>query len=298
MNMNKLMNALRTARSGLAHLAQQATQSLAHRNLPPLGQVVTAVSYQTQAALAGPGGLAQLGPLGSLGNGPSFIVNRAMGGRKPIKVELLVVDDLTRSAVNRAQVIGQITRLCFDDLQKAIGDLSFGYVGSRDREQGEADELRVTLGTADQVLREQQLVIRDGGGDAAETFADTLVDCLNTYPFTHAADVVRAVLLLCTDYTKPTAAGLSPLQVGQLFAQHRTHLFVVGEPGSNTAEMVQGAGAFGGGFIELTANPGPQELAVVATRLTGTLVGTLSTAGTGTVPGRPLYPTGLTVPTP
>ncbi len=230
--------------------------------------------------------------------GPAVTLHRANGGRKPVRVELLLIDDLSFSAQNRAQVIQDVTRLAFETLEKAAIEARFGYLGARDRGYGEADELRITHGSSAQVLREQMTVVRAGGGDQAETFGDSILDALDVYPFSRAPDVVSAILLVCTDDSKPTTAGLSMHQVGERCHAARTHVFVVGEPGSNTEDIVLGAGVHGGGFLELKANPSPQEVQLIARRLTGTLVGSLNQATTGTVPASALVPTGLTVPGP
>lgn len=230
--------------------------------------------------------------------GPAVTLQRANGGRKPVRAEVLLIDDLSLSALNRAQVIQDVTRQAFETLDKAAVEARFGYVGARDRQQGETDELRITHGSSAQVLREQVTVVRAGGGDAAETFGDSILDALDTYPFTRAPDVVAAILLVCTDHSKPTAAGLSMRQVGERCHAARVHVCVVGEPGSNTEDIVRGAGAHGIGFLELKANPSPQDVQLIARRLTGTLVGSLNQAGTGTVPASALVPTGLTVPGP
>lgn len=230
--------------------------------------------------------------------GPAVTLQRANGGRKPVRVELLLIDDLSQSAHNRAQVIHGVTRMAFETLEKAAIEVRFGYLGARDRGYGEADELRITHGSSAQVLREQMTVVRAGGGDAAETFGDSIVDALDIYPFTRAPDVVAALLLVCTDNSKPTAGGLSMRQVGERCHAARTHVFVVGEPGSNTEDIVLGAGAHGGGFLELKASPSQQEVQLIARKLTGTLVGSLNQATTGTLPASALVPTGLTVPGP
>jgi hypothetical protein len=257
------------------------------------GASATSPHMLTEVAFAtGPTGL----PFGA--GGPAVKLNRANGGRKPVRVELLVIDDLTLSAHNRAQVICETTRSAFEALEQTALEARFGYLGSRDRGHGEADELRVVHGTAAQVLREQMTVTRAGGGDAPETFGDSLLDALDTYPFTHAPDVVSALLLLCTDDSKPTQGGLSMEAVGERCRLARKHVFVVGEPGSNTEAIVLGAGAFGGGFLELKANPTPQEVQLIARRLTGTLVGSLNQLSTGTVPASALVPSGFTVPGP
>lgn len=253
--------------------------------------VLTQVQLNTGAVAA---------PLGLGSSGPGIVLNRANGGRKPIKIELLVMDDLTDSAKNRAQVIADTTRSAFETLEKSAMQVQFGYMGCRDRDFGEADEVRITSGTAAQVLREQLTVVRAGGGDPPEPFGDSVLDALDSYPFTHAPDVSGAILLLCTDSTKPTRSGLTPYQVGERCKAARKYVFVVGEPGSNTEDFVRGAGAFGGGFMELKANPTEAEVKFIAQKLTGTLVGTLSGVATGTVPPstQTLRPTGHTVPAP
>lgn len=256
-----------------------------------LSPVLTLVKFNTGAVVA---------PLGLGSAGPGIVLNRANGGRKPIKIELLVLDDLTESALNRAQVIADTTRTAFETLERSALQVQFGYIGCRDRDYGEADEVRITHGTSAQVLREQLTVVRAGGGDPAEPFGDSVLDALDSYPFTNAPDVAGAIVLLCTDHSKPTRSGLTPFQVGERCKAARKHIFVVGEPDSNTEDFVRGAGAFGGGFMELKASPTEAEVKFIAQKLTGTLVGTLSGVATGTVPPKTQTqrPSGSTVPAP
>lgn len=279
---------LRALGTALQSAWQALRQRLSPGATPALPAVLSQVRFMSVAA-------APVAPTGVFGNGPALQLNRANGGRKPVKVELLVVDDLTASAANRAQVIQAITQEAFQALGKAVLEVKFGYLGSRDRDYQESDELRVIHGGADQVLREQLTVVRAGGGDAAETFGDSLIDALDNYPFSRAPDVVAGVLLLCTDHSKPTRQGLSLTEVGERFKTSRTHVFVVGERGSNTEEIVPAAGAFGGGFIELSAQADPDEIKVVAQKLTGTMVGTFGNASTGTIR---ISPSGTTIPNP
>ncbi|MBQ0942252.1 hypothetical protein KAK07_02765 [Ideonella sp. 4Y16] len=243
-------------------------------------------------------------PLGALfaPGGPSVQLQRANGGRKPVKIELVQVDDLTESVLNRAQVIADTSRAALEALEKTALEVRFGYIGARDRDYGEADEVRVIHGSSAQLLREQQTVVRAGGGDPEEPFGDTLIELLEGYPFTQSPDVVRAVLLTCNGHSKPTRQGLSPLQVGERLRDARTFICVVGEAGSNTEDFVTGAGAYGIGFLELHSQPTPQQVQAIAHKLTGTLMGSLTQTGTGTLPDAgpisQLQPTGYTLPNP
>ena len=51
--------------------------------------------------------------------GPAVKLYRANGGRKPVRVELLLIDDLSLSPHDRAQVIQDVTKTAFETLEKA-----------------------------------------------------------------------------------------------------------------------------------------------------------------------------------
>ena len=290
--LNSLSRGLRHVVQGCRHAIEQWVSPVA-----PLESMVMAAAYASQAH-----GVAQAAPMPRT----QVVVQRALNGRKPGQLELVVVDDGTLSSVGRAEVMATITEHLTQGLRKALAQVSYGYIVSRDRQEGEHDEWRVVQGTAEQVLREQALVIRAGGGDAAECFADTLMEVIDRYPFTYSQDVVRVVLLVCTDDTKPTLHGLDAAQVGQALADRRTHLVVAGEPHSNTRDLVSSAGRYGLMFWDLSAQPTPEALAKVTAGVTSTVVGTVSSGGTVPMAGASANtsantsttPTGQTVPNP
>lgn len=235
-------------------------------------------------------------PQGIFGGGPVVGIQRALGGKKPVACDVLVIDDGTGSGKPWAAGIEKGTEMVVRTLTAKLAAVSFGYTVSRDRDVGEADEQRLANVDGDQLLREQKLIVRDGGGDPEETFGDSVMDAVSGYPFNHASDVSRAIVLLTTSNSKPTAAGLAPFQVGEEVAKRKIYLFVVGEPGSNVEDMVKGAGKYGGGFFHLSLNPSQAEVDQMAARLTATIMGTVSNPAAGTVPTGTVRPSGTIRP--
>lgn len=213
------------------------------------------------------------------GGGPMVKMNQAMGGKKPIKAEIAVADDGTASGIPWAAGIEMSLGMAVASLESKLAQVGWGYVVSRDRQEGESDELRVMNGTGAQIIREQQLLGssggRAGGGDPHETFGDTVIDLLNSYPFDPSGDTSNCILFFTTSSTKPTASGLSPNEVGKLVADRKIWLFIVGEDGSNMLEMAKGAGNYGA-FFPLSNHPSQTEVDLMTTKLTATIAGSIS----------------------
>ena len=202
----------------------------------------------------------------------------AGGGIKPASASILVMEDLTGSAVEWAEAIRNVTRQLVPRLESALASVTWGYRGCRDIDVGESDEQRLVEGSGADLLREQAAGKREGGGDADETFADSLEYALESYTFSPLREASKGVVLFQTSSTKPARSGRSLEEIGALFKQRRIRLFVVGTPGSNLERVTDAAGDHGF-FIELTAKPNGVESEAVAKVLLATMKGTLSQAG-------------------
>lgn len=195
-------------------------------------------------------------------------------GLKPSSASILVIEDGTGSAQARAQAIAKATEQVVPRLESALAHVTWGYRVSRDIEEGESDEQRLVEGSGADLLREQAAVDHTGGGDADETFADSIEWALSDYTFSAAPDANKAVLLFQTSSTKPPQSGRSLEQIGEEFRERRIYLFVIGTQGSNMEQITDAAGSYGF-FIELSENPSGAEAARVAETLLATMKSTL-----------------------
>ncbi len=204
---------------------------------------------------------------------------------KPIYVNMLIGDDETGSGNTWKVHIENSTEHVLTELGKRFAGIKYSYISMGDRAIGEKDKLRLQNATAEEVLREQKMLVREGGGDAAETFLWTMDDVLRDpalLPRTRSNEA-RGLLLLTTDDTKPLPDGRSLEEFAQQFRQSKIYLFVVGTPGSNMERVAQ---MCGGDFFALDLNPSAAEAERVAARLAQTVAATVRTPadGAGTTP--------------
>lgn len=205
-------------------------------------------------------------------------------GVKPIAVNLYICDDATGSGAAWAKGIEVMTKALTIELEAKFAQVKYSYIGMRDQDIGERDEVRLKNGTAEELLREQKLLRREGGGDAAETFFQTVEDLLNDPSF--AVDTghseARGLVLKTTSDSKPAREN-SVQDLGRELKSRRIHLYVVGTPGSNMQELVDAAQ---GDFFPLDVNPSTAEAQRMASALAATVAATVSAGGTAREPGK------------
>lgn len=196
-----------------------------------------------------------------------------INGKRPEHVKISYNDDASGSGAPWARSIEAITGHLVAELASRFLSVTYDYVGMRDMDIGEADEYRLRGGSGEDLLREQKLLRRSGGGDADETFFQTVENHLSNpdwMPDTGSAEA-RGLIMATTSGSKP-AKHNSVDEIGQELKQRRIKLFVIGEPGSNMEELVRAADGF---FFPLRVDPTPAEAKEIATKLAATVKTTM-----------------------
>jgi len=223
-------------------------------------------------------------------------MHRVLNGARPEHLNLGIFDDWTGSGAPWAVAIEQTTSHLVEQIQAKFATVHWDYVGMRDMDIGEEDEYRLRGGTGADVVREQKLARRSGGGDAAETFAQTLENQLSDpgwMPDTGAIEA-RGVILFTTSDTKPAKHNTLE-NLGQELKRRGINVFIIGTPGTNMEQLATAADGF---FFALDVNPTVKEAQDIASRLAATVKTTMGRMVTsrGTVSGRPqMSPAALTV---
>lgn len=203
-------------------------------------------------------------------------LRRPINGVRPETVRLTVCEDLSGSGAGWAKGITQISTDLVREIGSRFAQCRWDYIGMRDQDIGEHDEVRLLGVSGEDFLRDQQLVEHVGGGDADETFAQTVEDLLSrpdwmTYVGPNEA---LGLVLFTTSSTKP-AKGNTLEVLGEELKNRRINLYVIGTPGTNMQTLVDAAGGI---FFELKSDPSPADTQRLAANLGKTVAGTLRTA--------------------
>jgi hypothetical protein len=133
--------------------------------------------------------------------------------------------------------------------------------------------------SVDQALAELPSIVFSGGGDPRESHLDGLEHLLNTVPYTNDQRVERGVVIsFMTDESKPLRSTKSPTQLGKEFARAGFLTYLVCETDHRRlSEFAMAANAM---MIPISKNPGPDMIRDIVSRVSASLVQTLSTGGT------------------
>lgn len=197
-----------------------------------------------------------------------------INGKRPERLKIAFKDDASGSGAPWARSIETITEQLVHELSSRFLAVSYDYVGMRDMDIGEADEYRLRGGSGEDLLREQKLLRRTGGGDADETFFQTVENHLSSpdwLTYTGASEALG--LIMCTTSSSKPAKHNTVEQLGEELKQRRIKLFVIGEPGSNMEDLVRAADGF---FFPLRVDPTPAEAQEIATKLAATVKTTMA----------------------
>jgi hypothetical protein len=205
-------------------------------------------------------------------------MNRTLNGVRPETALIHVTDDWTGSGATWATGIEKITNHLVRDIESKFTQVRWNYVGMRDQKVGENDEYRLKDGSGADLLREQAAAKRVGGGDAEETFAQTVEDGLsdpNVLPNAGATEA-RGWIMFTTSDTKP-ADNNSLAELGAELKARKIKFYLIGTPGTNLMELVDASGGF---FFELTNTPSEAEVAAISANLAATVAATLRSGAT------------------
>lgn len=206
-------------------------------------------------------------------------MHRVFNGARPERVCLTVSDDATGSGARWATVIEKVTEHLVKEMEQRFVAVKWDYVAMRDMDIGEEDEYRLRGGTGADLLREQKLIKRTGGGDAPETFARTVENLLSDpgwNVYTGALEALGLVKFTTSD-TKPALYN-SLVELGEELKNRKIKLFVIGTPGTNMEELVRAADGF---FFPLNVNPTDAEAREIVAKLAATVKTTMGGAVTG-----------------
>jgi hypothetical protein len=196
-----------------------------------------------------------------------------INGKRPELARVSVKDDGSGSGLVWARSIEFISSHLVVELERRFLSVTYDYVGMHDMAIGEADEYLLQGGSGEDLLRAQKLLRRSGGGDADETFFQTVENHLSapdSMPYTGASEALGMVMFT-TSNSKP-AKHNTVAQLGAELKRRRIKLFVCGEPGTNMEDLVRAADGF---FFPLRIEPTPAEAQDIATRLAATVKTTL-----------------------
>lgn len=206
-------------------------------------------------------------------------MKRVFNGARPERVCLTIDDDASGSGARWASVIENVTAHLVKEMEQRFVSVKWDYVAMRDMDIGEKDEYRLRGGTGADLLREQKLVERTGGGDAPETFSRTAENHLSDpgwHIYTGALEALGLVMFTTSD-TKPALYN-SLDELGAEFKNRKIKLFVIGTPGTNMEELVRAADGF---FFPLNVNPTDAEAREIVNKLAATVKTTMGTVVTG-----------------
>jgi len=148
-----------------------------------------------------------------------------------------------------------------------------------DHDYGEQEILHADGVSVEDALAELPNIPFAGGGDPRESHLEGLEHLLTTVPFTNNPQLERGVVVsFMTDESKPLRSGKSPTQLGLQFAQAGLLTYLVCEDGHRRiTEFAHAANAM---VIPISKNPSPDVICDVVTKVSASIVQTLSTGGT------------------
>lgn len=221
-------------------------------------------------------------------------MKRAFNGARPERVSLAVNDDASGSGARWASVIEQVTNHLVKEMEQRFITVKWDYVAMRDTDIGEEDEYRLRGSTGADLLREQKLIVRKGGGDAPETFSRTVENQLSDpgwMVYTGGLEALGLVMFTTSD-TKPALYN-SLTELGAELKRRNIKLFVIGTPGTNMEELVHAADGF---FFPLNTSPTDAEAREIVAKLAATVKSTMGAAATSRGTARPAGESGFKLP--
>jgi hypothetical protein len=153
----------------------------------------------------------------------------SMKRKVPVNVDLVFVVDRTGSSAAFAKGIRRaIPMIARTVLDKAARVRLFLQTHG-DLDYGQRPLMVVRDGDLDQLTREVERIVFEGGGDAPEHHTHALETLVDSVDWSGATPYSRAVVLFTTADTKPSPSGRSAAQVAEMLQANGVRLFAVCE---------------------------------------------------------------------
>ncbi len=147
-----------------------------------------------------------------------------------------------------------------------------------DLEEGQAMVLVTDGGTVDQAIQDAKNIVYAGGGLPPENHLDAIENLLKIIPW--VADPRRArgaIVAFMTADTKPARSGRSAREIGEEILKRSLLLYLVCETTPTLKELCDAAG---GMMCQITNNPDPAEMQMIASRVSASIAVTVASGGT------------------
>jgi hypothetical protein len=165
----------------------------------------------------------------------------SMKRKVPVNVDLVFVVDRTGSSAAFAKGIRRaIPMIARTVLDKAARVRLFLQTHG-DLDYGQRPIMVVRDGNFDELTREVERVVFEGGGDAPEHHTHALETLLDNVDWGGARPYSRAVVLFTTADTKPSPSGRSAAQVAEALLANDVKLFAVCEMESGMKALIERA---------------------------------------------------------
>jgi hypothetical protein len=146
-----------------------------------------------------------------------------------------------------------------------------------DLEFGEEPILIAENATPDAAINAVKSIDYDGGRDPDETHIDQIVHLLQVTPWPAQRSKRGALLIFATAESKPARDGRSARAIGESIRERGILLYLVCEPTPLLYELSKAAHGL---IFEISNDPKPDELQIVAGQLSASVLATMGSHGT------------------